>query len=214
MKIAHSLLSLGVEHAATSAGKVLARYDFKDDPLPGMSTRISPFDETLPTIDLPGGLAASLVSVRSHSCLVPLAGARDLAMSLTVTALDAGLYLGITARRVVVADASVHLLFSIESHKSRFELAYIAGTPTASGTQILAEGVLPDCVAPVGKENTLDLSVSGGSLLGSVNGTTVCAVHDASLGAGAFGIYLERTLAEGAARQAIVSSFEARRLPR
>jgi hypothetical protein len=214
VKVARSLLSLSIEHPPSTAGTLLARYDFEEDPLPGMSIRVSPFDESLPTIDMPGGLAVSLVKVCARNCIVPLAGARDVALSLTVTAIDAGLYLGISSRRIVVADASVHLLFSIQSHLSRFELAYIAGTPTASGTQILAEGVRPDCVAPVGQPNTLDLRVQGGSIQGSVNGKNVCTVHDAALGAGTFGIYLERTAPEGAARQAIVSSFEARSLPR
>ncbi|MBS2026591.1 MAG: hypothetical protein JST54_01700 [Deltaproteobacteria bacterium] len=167
-------------------GRRIAIRDFTHAPLPTLSGRDFKWDDGDRTEAHHHGVLLTLNDgIRRFS--EPYLRMRDGVVRLMFDVLDAKTRVRVVARKQDIGDAALWYELSLWCDERTFRLSrYFTSKHLSDGTE-LASGKHP-VVRGVGETNVLELRVQGPTIEGWVNGSRVCATHDAALGIGAVAI--------------------------
>jgi hypothetical protein len=167
-------------------GNVLAVHDFRHVPLPGCTTRTKNWDDGDSMQGTDQGIVLTLLSgMRWFN--QPFLRIRDTCLRASFDVYDTELRARVVARKQSLGDASLWYELAVTPHDQNYRLARLFTAPEQSDNTNLSGPSAHPAVLARGN-NLLELRVQGPTLEAWINGTKVCAVHDAALGIGGVAI--------------------------
>lgn len=172
-------------------GNVLVSEAFETRPFPGRQSVDEYRAGVVESRAVPGGKGMTYYAPVTSSFVDYARPLRDACVRSTFTPLDPGVRIGLCARHSILGGIQIYYLFDLTPLTGRAVCSRAVGTPQHASSTMLVPEVKIAPIAP-GSSIELEMRVAGPTLHAFVNRIHVLSAHDASFGAGSFGIRVGR----------------------
>jgi len=190
---------------SVNPGKVIVGRDFGYASLPSLTSRDHKWDDGDHVDAQHDGLVLN-VKDGMRWFTEPVLRMRDGVVRVLFDVLDSDVRVRVVARKQVIGAYSLWYEMSIYPDKRSYRLSRHFSSKEHGDDTELCSGENHPLVRGLGGFNYMELRVQGPTLEGWLNGTKVCATHDASLGIGSTAIAAGTS--EKSNRRVLFRSFE------